>query len=84
MRPWLFQIGPISCPTEAREELNAISTGLSRDEYVDKVWLTRIETMPPKKRPRSKTWPPTCRTERGFVLPKRRLNNVTPIRKPKP
>lgn len=79
--PWLFNLTwPRIIPTDAREEMMALAFGQTEKAYLRKVWSKRYEGKHARK-PRSLTWPPTCRTERGFVLPARNANNVTPIKR---
>lgn len=40
-RPWLLQLGPLMIPTDAREELNAIRTGMAAGHYSDAIWALR-------------------------------------------
>lgn len=71
-------------PHDARSELAAVAFGLSPAEYISKIWQVRIEASPSIKRPRSRSWPATCREKRGpFVIPQV-VSNVTPIKRRKP
>lgn len=49
-RPWLFQIGPIVVPTEAREEMAELG-GLhcSLEQYLENVWKQRYPFDPARK-----------------------------------
>ncbi len=73
-------------PTDAREELGAMAFILGPDKFVDEIWrLRRAGRRIPK--PRSLSWPKTCRTATGYVLanpPAPAESNVTPIKRRKP
>lgn len=57
MRPWLIQLGPLILPTEARDELNMIATGLTREEFSDKMWERRSVEYGPVKKSHRRKWP---------------------------
>lgn len=76
MRPWLLQLGPLSIPTDGRDELNALATGLTAKEFVNKVWEKRCEGQK-RVRPRSRSWPKSIRCKNGYRLPPN-LKLVTP------
>lgn len=68
-------------PSEAREHMAAMLFFMGRDKFVDEIWrLRRAGKRTPK--PRSLTWPKTCRTEKGYVLAQPE-SNVTPIKRRK-
>ena len=65
-KPWLITLGPMSYPTAARDELNAIATGLEPKEVVDKIWTLRDGSR--RIKPRAK-WPQTNRIKgSGYKL----------------
>jgi len=84
MTIWLTDFRPFPIRMDAREGLARLGAGLSTDEFIDKVWASRIEEMPPRKKPRSRTWPKSCRmpNKGPFVVPERK-SNVLPIKRVK-
>ena len=79
MRPWLFQFSPY-ISHENREELMAMVFIMKQAAYLDEIWrLRRVGNR--ARKPRSLSWPETCRTAKGYVLRTGEETNVLPIRK---
>ena len=78
MRPWLVQIGPMFVPADAREELAHTAHNLTPEQYSDVIWAERSLGIQ-SKRPRSKSWPPSCYSKalKGYVLPSPAPSNIT-------
>ena len=73
-KPWIFTIGPMVVPFDARQELSRLSDGLTTAEYVAKMWARRAEENPPL--PRLK--------RRRMAFPLQVESKVVPMRKRKP
>lgn len=67
MRPWLLHIGPLFVPTEARQEIQAISEVVGA-EYVNHIWKEREAAKPQASKS-------ICNWPAKFNAP-----NVTPIK----
>jgi hypothetical protein len=82
-RPWLLQLGPLIIPTDAREELNALTVRRTSDEYVDAIWKKRKAEGPKVRRPRSLSWPKTWRTVGGEfrLIPEEKPSMVTTLKR---
>lgn len=82
--PWLFNFGPRAIPTEGRDEMMALAFGHGPKAYLRAVWRQRRGDQPARK-PRSLSWPASCRTEKGFVIPVPMPSNIStlPARKAK-
>jgi hypothetical protein len=84
--PWFVTLGRSTITVENREEISAMAFILGPDKFVDEIWrLRRAGKRIPK--PRSLSWPKTCRTATGYVLansPAPAETNVTPIKRRKP
>ncbi len=83
-RPWIFHLGPFIAPYMARAELDRLSDGLTRDEFVDKCWQLRTEAAKPVQGSRRKGWPRTCKVGKVYVLPGSASNVTTLKRRAKP
>jgi hypothetical protein len=84
--PWLLTLRPMVIPTDARGEMWMLAAGRTQTEYLDKAWGARVAAGKPVKRPRSRSWPKSCREARkgAYMLPQT-ASNVTPMkRKAKP
>lgn len=80
MTPWLITLRPFVLPHDGRQELGEIATGLTPQEYTNKIWTIRMDTAPGKRRSRSRAWPLSCRVKgKGFVIPKA-VSNITPLK----
>lgn len=56
-RPWILQLGPLTIPTDARDELNEIHSKRSPEQYINNIWADRYPNGNPARKSPDRIWP---------------------------